>query len=273
MAPSILLAVAPNGARKTVQDHPGLPITPLELARTAASCAEAGAGMIHLHVRDSNGKHTLEPSFYRPALRAVESAVGEQMLIQVTSEAAGIYEGVKQIELMRQLAPHCLSCGLKEFIADESQVESGSAFYHNLSSEGVLVQHILYSMEDLLWYEKLCREGVLPGENQMLLFVFGRYTPEEGAHSVYTLRDYLKVLKQRRNWMVCGFGEMEQRVVEEAVEFGGHVRIGFENNLYLPSGVLSRDNAALVENAAGVSRLAGRICGGRIFAESLFNKK
>ncbi len=271
MTSRVLIAVAPNGARKMVQDHPQLPLTPLELAHTAAACADAGSGMIHLHVRDNKGYHTLEPSFYAPVLKELESAVGEQMLIQVTSESAGHYGREKQINLMRRLAPHCLSCGLREFIADDSQIDSGAKFYAELDREGVLVQHILYSTEDLLWYEKLCQEGILPAENHMLLFVFGRYNTNGGrGDQVHTLEDYRGLLRQKKSWMVCGFGAMEKRVAGEAVQCGGHVRVGFENNLYLPSGKLAKDNASLVEHTAREARLAGRTCGDRGFAESLF---
>jgi uncharacterized protein (DUF849 family) len=52
----VILAVAPNGARKTKADHPALPMTPEEIAMTAAACHEAGAAMIHLHVRDPDGQ-------------------------------------------------------------------------------------------------------------------------------------------------------------------------------------------------------------------------
>ena len=84
--PPVFLAVAPNGARKTKADHPALPITPAELAATAAACAEAGAAMIHLHVRDADQRHSLDVEAYRAAIAAVRSAVGEDLVIQATSE-------------------------------------------------------------------------------------------------------------------------------------------------------------------------------------------
>ena len=81
----LVVAVAPNGARKSQQDHPALPITPEEIAREAAACAEAGAAMLHLHVRDAQGRHSLDVEAYRTAIAAVRRAVGQRMILQVTT--------------------------------------------------------------------------------------------------------------------------------------------------------------------------------------------
>jgi len=264
----ILIAVAPNGAKKSKRDHAALPITPLELAREAAACCEAGAGMIHLHVRDAKGKHTLDPAAYRPAIQEIEAAVGDRMLIQVSSEAAGVYDASRQIELMKQLAPHCISCGLKEFVQDESRIETGAGFFAELDKSGTLIQYILYSPEDVRWYERLCRLGVIPGNNHLVLFVLGRYGEMQGHPD--QLDDYLMALQRKSNWMVCAFGEKEHLVMRRVAECGGHARIGFENNLRLPSGAPAPDNVALVKITVQSANLAGRMCGGKDFAESLF---
>ncbi len=263
-----LIAVAPNGARRTKKDHPELPLTHAELARTAVACAEAGAGMVHLHVRDSRGKHTLAPEYYRPAIREVEAAVGDKMLIQVTSEAAGVFKAVEQIDLMKQLAPHCLSCGLREFVKDREGFERAAKFFSQLHQAGTLVQYILYCPEDVEWYEQLCEEGVLPGKKHFLLFVLGRYG--EGGRLFYNLHDYLEPLKRNSRWMACAFGQNEHSVMKQAVELGGHARVGFENNLLLPDGSLAKNNADLVALTVEMAYLAGRSPGDKIFAESLF---
>ena len=67
----VMIAVAPNGARKTQQDHPQLPISPKEIAHTAAACQEAGACMLHLHVRDKKLVHSLDVDRYRKTIQAI----------------------------------------------------------------------------------------------------------------------------------------------------------------------------------------------------------
>jgi len=264
----MLIAVAPNGARKTKKDHFELPLTPVELAIAASACAEAGAAMVHLHVRDSAGEHTLDPERYLPVIREVEAAVGDDMLIQVTSEAAGIYTADKQIDLMEQLAPHCLSCGLREFVKDHQWFTRAGMFFSRLYRAGTLIQYILYSPEDVEWYERLCREGVLPEETHFLLFVLGRHG--DGSGESYDIADYIRLLRRKSRWMACAFGRNEYSVVKQAAKLGGHARVGFENNLLLPDGSPASDNAELVKITTKSARWAGRLVGDKKFAEAQF---
>lgn len=253
---SLLIAVAPNGARRTQADHAAIPVKPIELAQTAAACAEAGAGMIHLHVRDKEQKHSLEPELYRAALKEVEAAVGDRMLVQVTSEAAGIYQADQQMRFMRELEPGCISAGLREFVKDETQLEQGREFFHELHAKGCLIQYILYSPEDVRWYERLCDEGVIPQRQNLVLFVLGRYGAQ--TYDRELLPAYLAELKSASPWMVCAFGAEEPVVMEQAVKLGGHCRVGFENNLWLPGGEVAPDNAALVKLVADMGHRQGR---------------
>ena len=89
---TVIVAVAPTGARHHRIDHAALPLSPRELADTAVACKEAGAAMIHVHVRNEDGRHSLEPVHYQPAIDAIKAAVGDAMLLQLTSEPAGISE-------------------------------------------------------------------------------------------------------------------------------------------------------------------------------------
>jgi len=264
----LLIAVAPNGARKQKSDHPALPITPLELAETAVKCCDAGAAMMHLHVRDAQNAHSLEPSIYRKAVREIKAAVGDRMLIQVTSEAAGVYQAPQQMEAMLALAPGCISAGLREFIPDETAIDSGGAFFTRLHAMGTLVQYILYSPDDIAWFQQLCQQGVIPGQSHLVLLVLGRY----GAQTYGTglLPQYLEVLYPATPWMVCAFGTEEPKVMQQAAALGGHCRVGFENNLWLPDGTLAEDNAALVRLVADMARQQGRPLADRALAVQLY---
>ncbi len=263
----MLIAVAPNGARKTKRDHPQLPLTTGELAKTAIDCLEAGAAMMHFHVRDRDGNHTLDHAVYAPVLRELEAAVGDKMLLQVSSEGAGRYHSGEQLEEMKRLAPHCLSCGLREIINDQHDYAAGNAFFSDLHREGVLVQYILYSPAEVEWYETLCAEGVIPGKHHLLLFVFGRYG--EVVKEKNDLSAYLAALKGENPWMVCGFGMEEHRLMVQAAQSGGHCRVGFENNLQLPDGSRAPDNATLVGLTSEIARSAGRVPADNFCAKAL----
>ncbi len=268
----ILIAAAPNGARKTKADHPQLPLTNRELIDTAVSCAEAGAGMMHFHIRDKEGRHSLEPEPYRKILAELEAAVGDRLLLQVTSEAAGIYNQQEQIDLMKRLAPHCLSCALKEFIRSDADLDSGAAFFQELHRAGTLLQYILYTPSEVALFADLCSRGVLPGSSHFLLFVFGRYLDHD-ADQVASLDDYLEPLQHHATpftWMVCGFGGQEFSVAEAAAARGGHIRVGFENNCCRPDGSPAVDNSSQVRDMGLLAAKYGRSAQGKHFAESLY---
>jgi len=252
----LLIAVAPNGARRTQQDHPKLPISPKELAETAAQCCEAGASMLHLHVRDKEGAHSLSAALYRAAVKEIEQAVGDEMLIQVTSEAAGRYQTSEQMSAIKELAPRCVSLGLREIVKDEEGFDDGEKFLRHLLKNGCLVQFILYGKEDIIWYKKLCANGVIPTPNNLVLLVLGRHGKQQYKES--DLQDYLDLFQKKQNWMVCAFGAEESEVMRHAIQLGGHTRVGFENNLWLPNGDLASDNADLVSLTAAQAKQQGR---------------
>ena len=251
----VLIAVAPNGARRSRRDHAALPLTPDEIAETALSCAQAGAAMIHLHVRDDEGSHSLDPWRYEQAIAAVKRRVDDKMLIQVSSEGAGVFTADQQMAAVEALMPECVSLGLREYIKDASAVETGARFLEVLYRNRTQVQYILYGPDDIHWYEYLCQQGIIPGETHMLLFVLGRYGKQAGHPS--QLVEYLETLERPSSWMVCAFGADELSVMEEAIRLGGHCRVGFENNLEVRMGITAADNAELVRSAADLVRKSG----------------
>jgi len=252
----VFIAVAPNGARHGKSDHPGLPISPRELADTAVSCAEAGAAMIHLHVRDEQGKHSLEPEYYRPAIREIRQAVGDAMLIQVTSEAAGIYTPEQQIRLIEELAPDAVSLSVREILADETNTDAAAGFLELLQRQETSIQYILYDRGDVGRYRQLTANGVIPGGRHLVLFVLGRYSTMEAEPE--GLEGYLAEFQDAAPWMACAFGRQAFDILTTAAGRGGHVRVGFENGWHMPDGGVAADNATLVRAMAARIRGSGR---------------
>ena len=90
MTRPIIIMAAPNGARKVKTDHPALPVTIAETIAEATACHAAGASILHAHVRDDDGKHVLDAGLYRQLMDGLRATVPD-MLIQITTEAVGIY--------------------------------------------------------------------------------------------------------------------------------------------------------------------------------------
>lgn len=255
--PPLLLAVAPNGARKSRADHPAVPITPEEIAGTAAACLEAGAAMIHLHVRDSDGRHSLDVEAYRAAIAALRREVGDRLVVQVTTEAVGIYRPEEQMAMARALKPEAISLAVRELVPDEAAEPAAAAFFSWLRDEEILAQYILYSDRDLERFDDLIDRGVVPGGRHFLLFVLGRYTAGQTSDPA-DLLSFLAANPRGHPWALCAFGPRETACAVTAAALGGHARVGFENNLFLPDGRTAPDNAALVAAVAAGAAAIGR---------------
>lgn len=252
----LIITVAPNGARKTKQDHPRLPIEPVELAEEALNCMEAGAAMIHLHVRNENGAHSIDVGRYKEAIAAIRDTCGDKILIQATTEAVGIYSPQEQMAMVRELKPESASLAIKELIP-HGEEETAREFFHDIVTDGILPHYILYSEADLLRFQELVDKGVIPDANAFLLFVLGRYSEGQTSHPG-DLLPFLNVLRKGIPWSVCAFGAMEHATVSAAIALGGHVRVGFENNFLLKNGEVAKSNADLVKQVADVCRAIGR---------------
>ncbi|MDX1425535.1 MAG: 3-keto-5-aminohexanoate cleavage protein [Kiloniellales bacterium] len=256
--PPVILAVAPNGARKTKADHPALPIAPAEIAAAALACRAAGAAMIHLHVRDAEGRHSLDVEAYRAASEAVRDAVGRDLVIQVTSEAVGVYSPEAQMAMVRALRPEAVSLAIREIVPDAAGEAAAGEFLAWLRAEGVLPQYILYSDDDLRRFDDLLARGVVPAGRQAVLFVLGRYAKDQTSEPK-DLLPFLAANARGHLWAVCAFGPRETACAVAAAALGGHARVGFENNLHLPDGTLAPDNAALVAAVAeGLDAIGAR---------------
>lgn len=253
-----ILCVAPNGAKRTKSDHPALPMTPAELAETARACLRAGAAMMHMHVRDAAGVHTLDAGLYAEATRAVREQVGEDMLIQITTEAVGRFGPDEQMAVVRAVRPEAVSLAPGELFPDEAGEARAAAFLDELAQERTLVQYVLYSPEDVRRLRRLKDEGVAPARGGSALFVLGRHTPGQRSRPNDLLPFLAAWEGERWNWMVCAFGPLEGGCALTAMALEGHARIGFENNLDLADGAMAPDNAALVAQAARGAALLGR---------------
>lgn len=256
--PSMLLAVAPNGARKQYADHPALPITPIELAKTAESCLAAGARMMHVHVRDESNHfaHCLDAQKYYETFQIIREVVGEQLFLQATTEAVGLYSADEQMAMVRELAKlhrgqgvFGVSLGVRELMAESVPDAEIKAFFEYLRDEQILPQLIVYDVADCLRFQDLLQRGVLVGEAYPCLFVLGRY--REDMQSVPAdLIEFFSHLTGVSSWMGCAFGRKEAQVAKTAALLGGHMRIGYENNTLLADGRQSLDNAELIAQTA-----------------------
>src|SRR5437868_14586638 len=109
-----IIAVAPNGARPTKADHPALPVSQAEIVACCEASVAEGASMLHLHVRDGDGRHVLDPEAAGDPARAVTARVGDDIVVQTTTEAAGRYTAPAQIAFLKACRPQAASLACRE---------------------------------------------------------------------------------------------------------------------------------------------------------------
>ena len=242
---------APNGARKTKSDHPNLPLTVAETVAAASAAHGAGAGMLHAHVRDDDGAHSLDPHRYRDLLDQMAETC-PNMPCQITTEAVSKYSPQDQAACLRDVAPDFASVAIQELTGDQSQaaVDFASGVIRDAGQQLTHIQYILYGPEDLRLLRQMHDDGQLGDAPLDALFVLGKYNPGFKSHPDELdpfLRHDLRFL---RSWSVCAFGPLEYDVMVKAAGLGGHARVGFENNLYLRDGTIAEDTAELVAQLA-----------------------
>ena len=240
------LMVAPNGARRIKKDHHAVPLTIKETVETAKACYSAGAGAIHLHVRDEQGNHVLDAGLYKEALNELESQV-PNMHIQVTTEAVGKYSPNDMRKLAYDVTPPGTSIGTAELIPSRKPEDEDIKLYKYLTEAGTKIQHILYKPEDIDLLIDLLNKSDIPIENSWCLFVIGHYTGKISYPE--NISPFLKKMEDNQiklDWSICAFGKEEIGCLEKAVSLGGKIRVGLENSLFMPNGEIAPDNQAKV---------------------------
>lgn len=243
---SVAVAIAPTGARRTKSDHPALPITCPEIVAAAVAGLEAGAAMIHCHVRDADGQHSLDAELYREVMAAIRAAVGDSMIVQITTEAVGRFGPDDQMAVVRAARPEAVSLALRELCPGVRAESAFAEFLLFLERERIAPQFIIYEPDEVTRLAALVDRGVVPFAAPSVLYVLGRHV-EGGASGPRDLLPFLAAAADRfPDFMVCAFGRQEAACGVAAALLGGAVRVGMENNLLHPDGTQAVDNAALV---------------------------
>ena len=269
MPDPVIIMAAPNGARKTHKDHPSLPVSIAETVLEAKDCYEAGATVLHAHVRGEKQEHVLDAGRYAELIRELMQQVPD-MLVQITSEAVGVYTPDQQVACVKKVKPEMLSMALKEITSNFQQTEFARDFFHWCADENIHIQHILYSVNDLQRFHQYKTDDIVPSSQNCVLFVLGRYavdfqsTPDD-------LKPFLQQDIKNLDWFTCAFGLQEQACVLAGIDAGGHARIGFENNLHSTDGKLANSTHDQIQHLKDVIEQSGREVASAKQARELLN--
>jgi len=252
----VILTAAIVGAEVTRQQTPHLPISAQEIADEAARCADAGAAVIHLHVRNDDGSPSQSAELFQAAIDAIRRKT--DVIVQTsTGGAVGMTLDDRAQPLSCRPEMATLNCGTINFGDDvfvntRPQIRELATRIRKAGSVAELECYDLGHVEEAL---ALLKEGVIaePLHFQLVLGIPGGI----GAREEH-VRYLVSLLPKGATWGVAAVGRHQQAMTEVAMRLGGHARVGLEDNIYLSKGVLAEGSAPLVARAAAFARSVGR---------------
>ncbi|HKB77366.1 MAG TPA: 3-keto-5-aminohexanoate cleavage protein [Myxococcales bacterium] len=253
--PAILTA-AICGAETTRQQTPYLPITADELAAEAERCAQAGASVIHLHVRNDDGSPTQDRALFEKAIRAIRGRCG--VIVQTTTGGAvGMSAEERAQPLLCDPEMATLNAGSLNFGDDVflNPFPMVREFARRMRERAIVPELECYDAGHVESCLALAKEGVidLPAHFDFVLGVRGGLGASEE-----NLRFLLGKLPQGCSFSVAGIGRHQLPMAELSLRLGGHARCGLEDNVYSSKGVLAKGSYELVARLAQMAREAGR---------------
>jgi 3-keto-5-aminohexanoate cleavage enzyme len=252
----LIITAAICGAEVTREQTPHLPLTPEELARAARECREAGAAMVHLHVRDAEGKPTQSGEVFLDAATRIRACT--DIILQASTGGAVWMTPEQRLDSLR-CAPEMatLTCGTVNFGEEvfQNDLPTIRVFAKKMQELGVRPEFEIFDAGHLATAERLVKEGLVTGH---LHYDFVLGVPGALPASVDNLAWLVRQLPPDASWTVAAMGRHQLPMACAALVMGGNVRVGFEDNIYYSKGVLASSNAQLVERVVRLARELGR---------------
>jgi uncharacterized protein (DUF849 family) len=276
---NVIITCAVTGAGDTVDKHPAIPVTPAQIAAAAVEAANAGATVVHCHVRDpKTGKGSRDPVLYREVMERIKAS-GVDVIVNLTAGMGGdldigpgenptafgpntdLVGPLTRLAHVEELLPEIctLDCGTLNFgdgdtiyVSTPAQLRAGAKRIQEL---GVKAELEIFDTGHLWFARQMIKEGLL--DNPLFQLCLG--IPWGAPADTTTMKAMVDNLPTDAVWAGFGIGRMQMPMAAQAVLLGGNVRVGLEDNLWLDKGVLAT-NGQLVERASEIlSRLGARV--------------
>jgi uncharacterized protein (DUF849 family) len=264
-----ILTVAVTGNLTTIEQHPGLPCTPEQIANACLESAKAGAAVAHIHVRHPDGRPSTELAHYREVVERIRDKNSE-LIINLTTGPGGRFvpskddpkiagpgtsamHPLKRVEHIVELKPDIATLDLNTMWSGSAAVinppENVTIMANEIQKAGSKPELEVFDSGDIQLAHALLDQGVLQRPPLFQIVMGVRYgfisTPQTliYAHSL---------LPKDAMWAAFAIGRWEFPMLTQAWFLGGHVRVGMEDNVYISKGKLTPGNAALCEKAVRI---------------------
>jgi uncharacterized protein (DUF849 family) len=275
MADKIIITCAVTGSAPTPEKNPAVPVTPEEIADSALAAHEAGAAIVHLHVRDPKTKRpSLDPALYRAAVARIRASGSDVIINLTTGPGASFVPGEDdpadgraqstfarpeiRVQHVEELRPEICSLDIATMNRPDrvylNTPQHLTEMARRIRAAGVKPEIEVFDIGHIELARHLLNQGVLDAPPLFQLCLGTAFGAPARIETLIHMRD---LLPHGATWAAFGISRWEMPIVAAAIQLGGHVRVGLEDNIYLERGVLAPSNAALVDKAARIIRLLG----------------
>jgi 3-keto-5-aminohexanoate cleavage enzyme len=261
-----------SGAVANRDQCPAIPYTPEEYGAEAKRAVDEGCSMIHIHARTPEGVPSFEVEDFRAITEAILEAV-DDVVVNYSTGAIGV-PVEKRIAYLRELRPDVAALNMssmnyakysskrKDFVFKavfENSFDTIIEFLTAMNELGIRPEHECFDSGHVANLDPLIDMGLLsePLQIDCVMGVDGGIRPTPG--NVAHMADQIPGgAEGPNNWGVIGIGRDQWRLVATAAALGGNVRVGLEDNFYLPDGEMARSNGDLIAKARQMVEDVGR---------------
>lgn len=240
------------GAELTKDNYPFLPTTPEELAEAARGAVEAGATIIHLHVRDEKGLPSQRVDIFEDVTKKIRDRC-DCILQYSTGGAVGTPVTQRCAPLSLKPEMGTLSMGTMNFGEEvfENTEEIIREIAKTLRENKIMPELEIFDYGMIDTMERFIKKNLLP-EKFHVDFVLG--VPGGMMGTIKDLMVLVDRLPKGQSWAVAGVGRFQLPLTAHAIAMGGHLRVGIEDNIFYRKGEMAKSNAQLIERVVRIAR-------------------
>ena len=254
----LIISACICGAEVTKENNPAVPYTVEEVVREAESAYDAGAALIHLHVRWDDGTPTQDKGRFQEMVDAIRKECPDVIIQPSTGGAVGMtdLERLQSTEITPTPEMATLDCGTCNFGGDEIFINTDNTianFGDIMQERGIKPECEVFDKGMIDLALKAAKKGHIkyPIHFDFVL----------GVQMTATVRDLVIMatsIPADSTWTATGIGKNAWGIAAATIAMGGHVRVGFEDNVYMSKGVLAKSNGEMVERVVQMAKLLNR---------------
>jgi 3-keto-5-aminohexanoate cleavage enzyme len=265
----VIITCSISGSLANRDQCPAIPYTPVEYAAEARRIVDEGGVMIHIHARRPDGTPSYAVEDFRAITEAIRAEVGEAAIVNYSTGAIGV-PVEQRVAYLRELRPEVAALNMGSLnYAKYSRTRKAFVFQavfanpfdeiitllEAMNELGIKPEHECFDLGHVGSLEPLVDMGVLhpPLHVSCVMGVVGGVPPT--ARNLAAMADNVPA---GSHWGVIGISRRQWTLAAAALSLGGSVRVGLEDNFYLPDGTMASSNGDLIAKARQMAQDAGR---------------